>query len=207
MRRYCAKSLAGLSIFIGGIATSMAAQPVKGDPAKALPIIEQSCAACHGMDGNSPVPNFPKLAGQHFEYLLHELQEYKSEHRVNELMAPLVKDLSKEDMINIAAYFAAQSPAPGVVTEPGLLALGKKIYMEGNPANGLPSCEGCHEENGAGSPRYPRVAGQNVEYTLEQFRLSAAGTRKFSKKVMRVVAERTTEQEIRAVAEYMASMP
>ena len=201
------KTLAGLAIFVGGVAVSNAAQPLKADPAKAIPIVEQSCVGCHGMDGNSPVPNFPKLAGQHFEYLLQEMQAYKTEHRQNEIMSPFVKELSKQDMINLAAYFAAQKPAPGVVTEPGLLALGKKLYLEGNPETGLPACEGCHGEYGEGSPRYTRVAGQNVEYTLEQFRLSAAGKRQFSKKVMRIVAERTTEQEIRAIAEYMASLP
>ena len=81
------------------------------------------------------------------------------------------------------------------------------IYLEGNPVSGVPSCDGCHEENGYGSPRYPRVAGQNQEYTLEQFRLYATGHRKFGKKVMRTVAERITEQEAKAVAEYIASMP
>lgn len=207
MRSISPKILAGLSIFIAGVGASTAAKPTKGDPAKALPIVEQSCAACHGMDGNSPVPNFPKLAGQHFEYLLRELQDYKAEHRKSEIMVPFVKELTKQDMINISTYFAAQKPTPGVVTEPGLLALGKKIYLDGNPESGLPACEGCHGENGEGSSRYTRVAGQNVEYVVEQFRLSTTGERNFSKRVMRIVAERATEQEIRAVAEYMTSLP
>jgi cytochrome c553 len=88
-----------------------------------------------------------------------------------------------------------------------LLPLGKKVYLEGNSDTGVPSCDGCHEENGAGSARFPRIAGQNVEYTLEQFRLYTTGKRPFGKKVMRTVAERLTEKEARAVAEYMASLP
>lgn len=207
MRHPSLKAIAGLTLFAGGVAFSSAAETVKGDPAKAVPIVERLCMACHGQDGNSLVPNFPKLAGQHPEYLLQELQEYKEHHRDNEMMSPVVQELSAADMANLAVYFAAQKPVPGTTTDPGLLALGKKIYLEGNSDSGLPSCDGCHEEDGSGSARFPRIAGQNPEYTLEQFRLYAGGQRKFGKKVMRTVAERITEQEAKAVAEYIASMP
>lgn len=191
----------------GGMATSNAGPAIKGDLAKGEALMAERCAACHGPDGNSPVPNFPKLAGQHPEYLLHELNEYKEHHRDNEMMVPMVEGLSDEDMADLAVFLAAQKPAPGTVTDPSLLPLGKKIYLEGNPDTGVPSCDGCHEEGGEGSSRYPRIAGQNVEYTLEQFRLYTSGKRQFGKKVMRTVAERLTEQETRAVAEYMASLP
>jgi len=207
MRHSSIKTLAGLTLLAGGVAFSAAADSVKGDPAKAAPIVEKLCAACHGMDGNSPIPNFPKLAGHHPEYLLHEMHEYKEHHRENDMMTPLVQDLSDADMANLALYFAAQKPTPATVTQPALLALGKKIYLEGNPDSGVPACDGCHEENGHGSARFPRVAGQNPEYTLDQFRLYASGHRKFGKKVMRTVAERITEQEAKAVAEYIASLP
>ena len=123
------------------------------------------------------------------------------------LMAPIVQDLSDSDMSNLALYYSAQKPAPDVVTQPDLLALGKKIYFEGNPDSGIPSCDGCHEESGAGSDRFPRIAGQHADYILEQFKLYSSGGRKFGKKVMRTVAERITEQEAKAVAEYIASMP
>jgi cytochrome c553 len=207
MKRSNLSILVGLALLTGGTAFAIAADTVKGDPAKAVPIVEKVCVGCHGMDGNSPVPNFPKLAGHHADYLMHEMQEYKEHHRDNEMMSPLMQDLSNADMANLAIYFAAQKPAPGTVTQPDLLALGKKIYLEGNSDSGVPSCDGCHEENGAGSARFPRVAGQNPEYVLEQFRLYAGGKRKFGKKVMRTVAERLTEQEAKAVAEYIASMP
>jgi cytochrome c553 len=207
MKRSNLSILVGLALLTGGTALAIAADTVKGDPAKAISIVEKVCVGCHGMDGNSPVPNFPKLAGHHADYLLHEMQEYKEHHRDNEMMSPLMQDLSSADMANLAVYFATQRSAPGAVTQPALLALGKKIYLEGNPDSGVPSCDGCHEENGAGSARFPRVAGQNPEYVLEQFRLYASGKRKFGKKVMRTVAERITEQEAKAVAEYIASMP
>ncbi len=207
MRHRSLQAIAGLTLFAGGIAFSSAAETVKGDPAKAAPIVERLCMACHGQDGNSLVPSFPKLAGQRPEYLLHEMQEYKTKHRDNEMMSPVVLELSAADMANLAVYFAAQKPVPGTPTEPGLLALGKKIYLEGNSESGLPSCDGCHEENGNGSARFPRIAGQNPEYTLEQFHLYATGKRKFGKKIMVTVAERITEQEAKAVAEYISSMP
>jgi cytochrome c553 len=159
------------------------------------------------MDGNSPVPNFPKLAGLQPEYLLHEMREYKEHHRDNEMMTPLCQQITEADMANLALYFAAQKPAPATVTQPELLPLGKKIYLEGNPDSGLPSCDGCHEADGSGSARFPRLAGQNPEYILEQFHLYASGNRKYGKKVMRTVAERITEQEAKAVAQYIASMP
>ncbi|MDD4880353.1 MAG: c-type cytochrome [Gallionellaceae bacterium] len=191
----------------GGMTASKAGPAIKGDVAKGEALMAERCAACHGPDGNSPVPSFPKLAGQHAEYLLHELNEYKEHHRDNEMMLPIVESLNQEDMVNLAVFLAAQKPAPGTVTEPALLARGKKVYLEGNPDTGVPSCDGCHEEDGAGSSRFPRIAGQNVEYTLEQFRLYTAGKRPYAKKVMRTVAERLTEHEARAVAEYLASLP
>lgn len=190
-----------------GMAASMAGPAIQGDPARGAALMAERCAACHGPDGNSPVANFPKLAGQHAEYLLHEIIEYREHHRESELMQPVVQGLSETDMADLAVFLAAQKPTPGTVTEPSLLALGKRVYLEGNSDTGVPSCEGCHEEDGHGSARFPRLAGQNVEYTLEQFRLYTAGKRPFGKKVMRTVAERLSEKEARAVAEYMASLP
>jgi cytochrome c553 len=207
MRHSSLTTVAGLTILTAGVTLSFAAGNVTGDPTKGQPIAEKLCSACHGMDGNSPVPTFPKLAGLHPQYLLNEMHEFKNHHRENEMMTPLVQDLSAADMANLALYYSAQKPAPDAVTQPELLALGKKIYLEGNPDSGVPSCDGCHETDGAGSDRFPRVAGQHAEYILEQFRLYSSGKRKFGKKVMRTVAERITEQEAKAVAEYIASMP
>jgi len=207
MRHSSIKTIVGLSLFAGGVVISFAADPVKGDAAKAVPIVERLCSGCHGQDGNSPVPNFPSLSGHYPEYLLHEMLEYKEHHRDNEMMSPVIQELSEEDMANLAVYFAAQKPTPATVTEPGLLALGKQIYHDGIADSGLPACEGCHGEDGYGSARFPRVAGQNSEYTQEQFRQYVNGKRKHGKMLMRVVAERITEQEVKAVAEYIASMP
>ncbi len=196
-----------LALACSGMAAAVAGSTLEGDAAKGAALMAERCASCHGPDGNSPVPTFPKLAGQHADYLLHEMKEYTQYHRQSDMMEPVMKKLSEADMVNLAVFLAAQKPSPGTVTEPTLLTLGKKVYLEGNSDSGVPSCDGCHETDGAGSARFPRVAGQNVEYVLEQFSLYSTGKRKFGKKVMRTVAERLTEQETRAVAEYMASMP
>lgn len=195
------------ALFGAGMTAVNAGPTGQGDPAKGATLMAERCAACHGPDGNSPVPTFPKLAGQHVDYLVHELNEYQEHRRVSEMMLPIAKELSQTDIADIAVFLAAQKPSPGMVSEPSLLAMGKRIYLEGNSDTGVPSCEGCHEADGSGSARFPRLAGQNVEYTLEQFRLYSSGKRPFGKKVMRTIAERLSEKEARAVAEYMASLP
>jgi len=164
------------------------------------------CGGCHGADGNSIVPDFPKLAGQQKAYLLREMLDYKEGRRQSEIMAPFMGPLSSADMETLATYYAKQEPSDGVVGKPALLELGKRVYLEGNTKSGVPSCDGCHEENGEGSKKFPRLAGQHVAYTLEQLSQYASGKRSNGVKVMRTIAERLTPQEAEAVAEYMASL-
>jgi len=180
---------------------------VTGDAAQAVEVlVERSCSGCHGMDGNSATAEFPNLAGQQASYLLREMQDYKEGRRQNEAMAPIMSALSTQDMQQLAAYFARQTPVPGTVNKPGLLALGQRIYLEGNDRSGVPSCEGCHEENGEGSKKFPRLAGQHVPYTLDQIAQYASGQRNNGIRVMRTIAQRLTPEEAEAVAEYMASL-
>lgn len=174
--------------------------------AKVQGLVTETCASCHGVDGNSLVPEFPKLAGQQQVYLSREMADYKEGRRHSEVMAPMVASLSEEDIAKLAAYYAAQEPAPGTVTKPDLLALGKRIYLEGNTKSGVPSCDGCHEENGEGSKKFPRVAGQHTAYLLDQISQYATGKRTNGVRVMRTIAERLTKEEAEAVAEYMASL-
>ncbi len=197
--------LAAWAFLLVPLMTPLTASP--GDAAKAIGLAANLCSSCHGEDGNSVVPTFPKLAGQQAVYLLRELKDYKSGKRVGEVMAPIVAGLTEEDVDNLAAFYSTQQTAPGTVAEPSLLAAGKALYLNGNPKRGVPSCDGCHEEDGKGGGKFPRVAGQHVDYVLEQFRLYAAGKRTNGARVMQAVAERLTEQEVRALAEYMASMP
>jgi len=197
------KFLAALALLGGGLTLSTYA-PAASPAATAAANI---CAGCHGADGNSVATTFPKLAGQQNKYLLKELKDYKSGKRVSEIMAPFMTPLSEDDLTELAAYYAKQKPAPGVPGDPALLAVGKALYLKGNSKTDVPSCDGCHDENGNGDGKFPRVAGQHVDYTLDQFRLYAAGRRTNGARVMQAVAERMSEKEARAVAEYMASMP
>lgn len=190
------------------LATGLAfAAPGTGDSKRGKTLADARCAACHGFDGNNPpAPNYPKLGGQQLAYILHEINEYREDRRPGEVMKPMVQDLSEADILDIATWYSIQAVTPAAVTRPELLALGKKIYFEGNSDTGVPSCDGCHEENGKGSARFPRIAGQNPEYVIEEFKRYANGQRKFGKKIMRTIAERMTERETQAVAEFMATL-
>jgi cytochrome c553 len=175
--------------------------------AKAQETATNVCGGCHGADGNSVVLTFPKLAGQQKAYLLREMKDLKSGKRVSEVMTPLLADLSESELAELAAYYAKQKPTPGVAGDPALVQAGKTLYLNGNDKTDVPACASCHEDNGAGSGKFPRVAGQHVDYTLEQFRLYASDRRTNGSRVMQTVAKRMSEAEARAVAEYMASMP
>lgn len=206
MRKAVQVTLGSAALLIIGASMTIAAPALKGDPAKGKALATESCGGCHGMDGNSEVPTFPKLAGQHAKYLVKEMQDYKGGHRLSDIMAPAMAPLSEQDMLDVAEYYARQKPIPAEVTKPELVALGKKIYLEGNTGSGVPSCDGCHEEDGAGSGKFPRVAGQHVDFTIEELQRYASGKRVYASKVMRTVAERLTPQEAEAVAQYMAGM-
>jgi cytochrome c553 len=179
-----------------------------GDPAKAQPIANRICAACHGADGNSPLPMNPSLAGQHPEYLFKQLNEFKSGSRNNAVMMVMVAGVSAEDMRNLAAYYAAQKPSETAAKDKDLVAEGRKLFRGGNVATGVTACAGCHSPNGAGIPsQYPRLAGQHPEYVVAQLKAFRAGDRaNDSNNMMRAVAGRLTDKEIAAVAEYLSAL-
>lgn len=186
------------------------AAPPKGDPEKGKQIAAQVCLACHGVDGNGaePVnPEFPKLAGKQSEYLLKQLKDFKAGKRKNEIMASMVANLMPDDMANLSLYYAGQKAKPGVVKNPTLVALGKKIYMDGNPDAGVPACAGCHEADAFGDGFFPHLAGQHAEYTLLQLKRFNTGERDNDKGLaMQSVTAKMTEQEMRSVAEYLAGV-
>lgn len=185
----------------------------QGDPAKAQQIVTQVCAACHGADGNSAIPANPSLAGQHFEYLLKQLTNFKPQagkpaERVNAVMSGMVASLSAEDMSNLAAYFAGQKAKPRAARDPELARLGQSIYRGGIMSKGVPACASCHAPNGAGIPaQFPRLAGQYAEYTAAQLKAFRGGERANDpNSMMRTVAAKLSDKEISAVAEYIAGL-
>jgi len=179
-----------------------------GEPAKAQTIVNQVCAACHGIDGNSPLPANPSLAGQHPEYLLKQLTEFKSGTRSNPVMAGMVANLTPDDMRNLAAYYASQIPKQMGAKDKELVAQGRQLYRGGNPSNGTAACAGCHSPDGAGIPaQYPRLASQHADYVAAQLKAFRAGDRANDpNQMMRATAVKLTDKEIAALAEYISGL-
>jgi cytochrome c553 len=165
-----------------------------------------TCAACHGADGNSGVPANPKLAQQHPEYLVKELNDFKSGKRVNPIMQPMAAQLSDADVRNIAYWAGSQKAKPGFAKDKALVQLGEKIYRGGIMERQVPACAGCHSPNGAGIPaQYPRLSGQHADYTAAQLTGFQNGTRKNSPQ-MADIAAKLNDREIKAVADYIAGL-
>lgn len=181
--------------------------PAEPTEAKDKPQIAQNvCAACHGADGNSSISLNPKLAGQHPEYLLKQLTNFKEGKRANAVMAGMVANLTKEDMQDLAKYYAEQKQTLGKAKSNGVGSLGEKIYRGGNAASGVPACAACHGANGAGIPKqYPRVAGQHADYTLQQLRTLRTAERA-NAPMMMTIAAKMTDAEMQAVADYMQGL-
>lgn len=207
MRLRHALLLALMSVPVTWAATAPASAP-RGDPAKAQKIVNEVCGACHGPDGNSTSPAYPNLAGQHPEYITKQLHDFKSGARRNAIMAPNVVGLTDEDMLNLGAYFAAQQPKPRLAKDSQLVAAGQRLYRGGNPGSGVPACASCHGPNGAGIPvQFPRLAGQHAKYVETQLKHFRSGDRaNDGGSMMRVIARRMTDQEMRAVAEFVSGL-
>jgi cytochrome c553 len=191
-----------------------AAEPAGApDLSKGQSIVIQICAACHGLDGNSTGPANPKLAGQISDYLQKQLTNYKAEQgkkaeRENPVMGGMAASLSPEDMRSVAAYYGRQQLKPGAAKNKDTLALGQKIWRAGDASKGLPACAACHGAAGTGTPsQYPRLAGQFEEYTEAQLKAFRSGERANDvNRVMRAIAVKMSDLDIRAVADFTAGM-
>ncbi len=167
-----------------------------------------TCLACHGPDGNSPNPIWPKLAGQHPVYILKQLQAFKSGERKNDLMSPMAMPLEEVDMENLAAYFSSQKQVAGTAAA-DKVKLGEKIYRSGNAENGVAPCMGCHGPSGLGNPaaQFPRISGQHAAYAekaLKDFRGKARTND--TQKMMQGVTAKMSDAEIAAVAQYIQGL-
>jgi cytochrome c553 len=183
------------------------------DAAKAQQIAGSVCAACHAADGNSVAAANPKIAGQFPEYLHKQLADFKAQGgkkpaRESAIMTPMVANLSAADMKNLSAFYSGQKLKPAAAADKDLAALGQKLWRGGNAATGVPACAGCHGPAGAGIPaQYPRLSGQFPDYIAAQLRAFRDGVRANDQNgVMRGVAGRMSEREIRAAAEYAAGL-
>jgi len=164
------------------------------------------CVACHAEDGNSTLVVNPKLAQQHPEYLVKQLQEFKSGKRTDPAMAGMASILSEEDMRNVAWWLASQKAKDGLSKDKELVTLGERIYRGGIQERNIAACAGCHSPNGAGIPsQYPRLSGQHAEYTVKQLMDFRDGKRGNNVQ-MRDVAAKLNDREVRAVADYIAGL-
>lgn len=192
-----------LMVMLGAVYAHAADEAPKANQAAT-----QVCAACHGADGNSAIPMYPMLAGQHPEYITKQLDDFKSGARKNPVMAGIAATLTPEDMVSLGAYFGAQAPKGGTAKSNGPASLGEKIYKSGIPGTGVPACASCHGPAGAGIPvQFPRLAGQHADYTAAQLKAFRAGERaNDGAKMMRMIASKLSDQDIAAVADYIQGL-
>ncbi|HET8706658.1 MAG TPA: c-type cytochrome [Pseudomonadales bacterium] len=206
------KTLAILLMGVGMVGMTHAAGNVEAGKAKAA-----QCAGCHGADGNSPTPMFPKLAGQNARYISKQLNDIKKGARSVPVMAGIAAGLSDQDIEDVAAYFSSQKMKTGQANK-DLVALGEKTYRAGNAAAGLPACSGCHGAAGDGLAEagFPRLAGQHADYVkvqLEAFRSAGRGDATGTKRtndgdtqIMRSVAAKLSDSEIAALSSYVSGL-
>jgi len=179
---------------------------VKPDLAKGEAGFTAVCAACHGADGNSGIPANPKLSQQHPEYLVKQLQEFKSGKRNNAVMKGFAAALSDEDMRNISYWVTSKKAKQGFAKDKELVASGERIYRGGVGDRQIAACAGCHGPTGSGIPaQYPRLSGQHADYTAAQLAAFRDGSRKNSPQ-MHDVAAKLNDREIKAVADYIAGL-
>ena len=194
--------IAATCALLGSATTALAGDAAAGKAKSAL------CAACHNADGNSTVTQYPNLAGQGASYLVKQMIEFKDGTRVNAIMQPMVAALTPEDMADLAAFFASQ-PAARSAANPDLVPAGEALFRGGNLSNNVSACAACHGATGAGNPaaKFPALAGQHAEYTeiqLKSFRTMERAND--AGQMMRQIAAKMTDQEIKAVASYIQGL-
>jgi cytochrome c553 len=222
MNRAFVKSLLLAMLAVSGIAQANETQPahgaaapaVKVDAAKGASLYADgdaarnlpACVSCHGASGNSTIAANPKLSSQHEGYIYKQLVDFTSPNRNNPVMTTYAKMLTDAEKKNISAYLSTQAAKPGAAKNKDTIDLGKKIYRGGIAEKKVAACASCHGAAGAGMPvQFPRVAGQHQDYTIAQLGLFKSGARKNSPQ-MTELAKRMSDEEMKAVADYIAGL-
>jgi cytochrome c553 len=175
----------------------------------AAPLTERLllCGGCHNPDGNSLIAENPKLAGMHPSYLKRQLADFKAGKRKSATMGAIIAMVDESEFGALATYFSEQKPKPVAAVDAKTVAAGKEIFDDGITASAVPACSGCHNEDGSGTDKYPRVTGQHMAYVVQQLLNLKSGERDNDERgVMRAVAKRLTEAQIKAVAQYIATL-
>ncbi len=191
-----------LPVLVGAFGAPANAAP---NEARAKEIIGGKCFLCHGMNGESTSELFPRLAGQHAEYVAKQLRDFQAGRRTSQ-MSEFAKGLSEADMLALGHYYEKQAGQPHEVTDADLAGMGRYLYLKGNTYSGLPACASCHGPKALGTSALPRLAGQHAEYTVRQLKEFNKRTRTNDNAVMHVIASQLTELEARGLAEYLASL-
>lgn len=215
------KILAAVVIMLGASSLAQAAVVMPKGDAAAGQGKAAVCAGCHGMDGNSPAPNFPKIAGQNAKYIYKQLQDFKAGHRANPLMLGVAVALTDQDMADLAVHFADQKMSGGAAKK-DLAAAGERLYRGGNKSVGLAPCAGCHGPAGRGNTyaAFPHVAGQHADYTKAQLQAFRAAGRQDMTDVkrgndaakagelgpMQMIAAKLSDRDIEALSSYIQGL-
>jgi cytochrome c553 len=207
-------ALLAISAAASAAETHGAPAAVKADPAKGEALFTNgdaarnitACVSCHGAGGNSTITQNPRLASQLGTYVNKQLHDFRTDARMNPIMSPIAKAMTDEDILNVAAYLTAQPAKPNAARNKDTIALGKKIYRGGIAEKNVPACASCHGANGAGIPaQYPRIAGQHQDYAVAQLTNFRTNARKNSPQ-MQTIAKRLSDDEMKAVSDYVAGM-
>jgi cytochrome c553 len=198
--------LAGAVIHVSPVSAAETHAAAKPDLAKGQAISTAVCAACHSADGSRGSPAQPILQGQHPEYLVKQLTEFKSGKRPSPIMKAFASALSEDDMRNVAAFYAGKEAKPGFAKTKATVTQGEKIFRGGIADRSIPACAGCHSPTGAGNPAvYPRLRGQHADYTEAQLKAFRINARPNSSQ-MTAIAAKMNDAEIKAVSDYITGL-
>lgn len=199
-------ALASVALSLSGVAHASETKAAKPDLAAGEAKATTVCAACHTADGSRGMPTYPILQGQHPEYIVKQLTEFKEGKRKNSIMNGMAAALTPEDMRNVAAFYATKKAKDGTAKNAEQVAAGEKIYRGGIAKKSVPACTGCHSPNGAGIPsQYPRLAGQHSDYIKAQLTAFRQGDRTNNVQ-MTSIAANLSDKEIEALSDYIAGL-
>jgi cytochrome c553 len=192
-----------LTLLVGLVGTVNAAGDAENGKAKSV-----TCMACHGTDGNATITIYPKLAGQHADYIVKQLKDFKSGARNNPIMAGMSAALSEQDMLDLGAYFQSQQVTDGT-TPKDVVTIAKNLYQGGDMERNIPACIACHgpRGNGSGLAKFPKIASQNADYIAAQLKQFRSGERANDPSgMMGDAAKKLTDVEIVALSKYLGGL-
>ena len=196
---------ASLGLVLVSVLACQGVAQAQADEARARKIVGGVCFVCHGMEGNSASEVFPRLAGQHAEYIARQLEHFKNGQRKSTAMADMVAKLTPDEMLALGRYFEKQPVTPDPPRDADLAAVGRYVYLHGNKFSGVPACASCHGPKALGTEQLPRLAGQHANYLDNQLRQFHRRERTNDNAVMHAIVVKMTALEMAAVAEYLST--